>query len=173
MVCYKLAKKSSLRPANFTSPYFHEAHVIICLNCSCQWKLFRQANRTRALLSVLNTSNTWQSAQSQQRICRQRRLLGCRGEQCFPFFRKLRNGSNHKINTQSQRRPFLQSEKSLNSWSYLTPESYLQVREPRKTISGQRVAQISKPQLTVSTIIGKPVKPTGPKIKSKAGCWDP
>ena len=148
--------------------------MIICLNCSCPWKLFRQANRTRALLSVLKTSSTWQSAQNQQRICRQRRLLGCRGEQSLPFFRKLRNGSNHQINTQSQRRPFLQSEKGrLNPQSYLTPESYLQVREPRKTISGQRFAQISKPQLTVSTIIWKPIKTTGPEIISKAGCWDP
>ncbi len=156
MVCYKLAK-NSLRPANFTSPHFHEEHVIICLNCSCPWKLFRQANRTRALLSVLNTSNTWRSAQSQQRICRQRRLLGCRGEQSLPFFRKLRNGSNHQINTQSQRRPFLQSEKGrLDPQSYLTPESYLQVREPRRITSGRRAAQISEPRWTVSAIIWNP-----------------
>ena len=61
MGCNKLAR-NSLRPANFTSPHFHERrwlswwtherlhlHVIICLNCSCPWKLFWQANRTRAL----------------------------------------------------------------------------------------------------------------------------
>ena len=61
MGCNKLAR-NSLRPANFTSPHFHERrwqswwtherlhlHVIICLNCSCPWKLFWQANRKRAL----------------------------------------------------------------------------------------------------------------------------
>ena len=70
MGCYKLAE-NSLRPANFTSPYFHERcwhswwtherlhlHVIICLNCSCPWKLFRQANRSRALSINQGTSQT-------------------------------------------------------------------------------------------------------------------
>ena len=78
----------------------------------------------------------------------------------LPSFRKLRNGSNHQVNTQSrQRGPFVQAIKGpLNPQSYPTSESYLQVREPKSITSGLRAAQISEPRLMVSAIIWKPVK---------------
>ena len=83
----------------------------------------------------------------------------------FPSFRKLRK-PKHQVNTQSQRRPFLQSDKGpLNPQSYLTHESYLQVREPRRITSGRRAAQISEPRLMVSAIIWKPVKNYGSEKK--------
>ena len=83
----KWVATNSLRPAKFTSPHFHERcwrswwtherlhlHVIICLNCSCPWKLFRQANRTRALSINQGTSQTAVIFDSQKLLTDKRAL---------------------------------------------------------------------------------------------------
>ena len=91
--CCKLAG-NSLRPANFTWPYFHEEYrhmkgcthtwssvwtVLACESCS---------GKPTAQEPCCQSLRLWQSAQGQQRICSQRLLVGCKGEQTLDFLQE-------------------------------------------------------------------------------------
>ena len=144
---------NSLRPANFTWPYFHEEYghmkgcthtwssvwtVLACESCS---------GKPTAQEPCCQSLRLWQSAQGKQRICSQRRSVGCKVNKPLPSCRKLRNGSNHQVIPKAiSVDPQLQAIKGpLNPQSYPTFESYLYVREPNSITSRLRAAHISDP----------------------------
>ena len=144
---------NSLRPANFTWPYFHEEYghmkgcthmwssvwtVLACESCS---------GKPTAQEPCCQSLRLWQSAQGQQRICSQRRLVGCKGEQTLDFLQETSKWVQSPGHTQSrQHGPLVQAIKGpLNPQSYPTFESYLHVREPKSITSRLRAAHMSDP----------------------------
>ena len=81
----------------------------------------------------------------QQRICSQRRLVGCKGEQTLALLQETSKWVQSQVNTQSrQRGPLVQAMKApLNPQSYPTFESYIQVREPKSITRRLRAAHIN------------------------------
>ena len=112
--------------------------VLACESCS---------GKPTAQEPCCQSLRLWQSAQGQQRICSQRRLVGCKGEQTLALLQETSKWVQSQVNTQSrQRGPLVQAIKGpLNPQSYPTFVSYLQVREPKSITSRLRAAHISDP----------------------------